>query len=146
LLPVPAGTNPTEWADEKFKEAMHRQIADDGLQGYLIKETNTTGDERTVFGTITYDFQGYFNTIEGSSVNYKFQPYLHCEFEGGGMIELLHSAEAALAVATAAAIACSIPVIGWFACLVLSAIALLISLVGILADGMIRPSQVSMIR
>jgi hypothetical protein len=133
LPPPPTGTDPKEWAEEKFKEAMHRQIADDGMQGVLIKETNTTGDEKTVFSTKRYDFQGYFSTIGGWSVKYSFQPYLHCEFEGGGVIDLLHAAEAALAFATAAAIACAIPVVGWVVCAILSAVALIITLVGIFA-------------
>jgi len=131
LPPAPPGKDPKEWADEKFKEALHAQIADDGLQGVLIKETDTTGNEKTIFGTKKYDFSGYFSTIGGWSVKYNFQPYLHCEFEGPGVLDLLHSAEAALAFATAAAVVCAIPVIGWLACAVLSAIAGLIALVGI---------------
>jgi hypothetical protein len=63
-------------------------------------------------------------------VKYTYQPYLHCEFEGAGIIDLLHSAEAALAFATAAAVACAVPVIGWFACLVLSLIAAIIAIAG----------------
>jgi len=129
--PVPPGEDPKEWADKTYKEAMHHQIADDGMQGVLIKETDTTALERTIFNTKRYDFEGYFTTLRGSSVLYTFQAYLHCEFEGGGIIDLLHAAEAALAVATAAAVVCAIPVIGWVACVVLSAVALLISLVGI---------------
>jgi hypothetical protein len=132
LPPVPLGEDPKEWADEKFKEALHRQIADDGVQGVLIKETNITGDKKTIFGTKMYDFEGYFSTIGGWSVKYSFQPYLHCEFEGAGMIDLLHAAEAALAVATAAAVACAIPLIGWIVCAILSAVALIISIAGVL--------------
>ena len=131
IPPAPFGTDPRDWMDQKFKEALHRQIADDGMQGALIKETNTTGDEKTIFGTKRYDFMGYFSTIGGWSVKYTFQPYLHCEFEGGGVIDLLHAAELALAFATAAAVVCSIPVIGWIACAILSAVAALVSLVGI---------------
>jgi hypothetical protein len=129
--PPPPSMDPKEWAEEKFQEALHRQIADDGMQGVLIKETNTTGDEKTLLGAKRYDFLGYFSTIGGSSVKYLYQPYLHCEFEGGGIIDLMHAAEAALAFATAAAVVCAIPVVGWIACTILSAIALIISLVGI---------------
>ena len=130
--PPPFGTDPKDWADKKFKEALHRQIADDGLQGILIKETSTTGDVKTIFGTKQYDFEGYFSTLGGWSVVYSFQPYLHCEFEGAGIIDLLHSAEAALAFATAAAVFCSIPVIGWAVCAVLSAVAAIIAIAGII--------------
>jgi hypothetical protein len=49
------------------------------------------------------------------------------------VVDLLHSAEAALAFATAAAVVCAIPVVGWVACTILSAVALLITLVGIFA-------------
>ncbi len=55
---------------------------------------------------------------------------MHAEFEGGGVYDLLQACYAALALATAAAVVCSIPVIGWVACLILSAIAGLITLVG----------------
>jgi hypothetical protein len=131
LPPKPFDWSVADWADKHFKEELHRQIADDGMQGILIKETSTTGDERTLFNTKSWDFEGYFSTIGGSMVKYTFQPYLHCEFEGGGMIDLLHFAEAALAFATAAAVLCAIPVIGWIACGILSAIAAVISVVGI---------------
>src|SRR5262249_13429006 len=112
---------------------MHRQIADDGMQGVLIKETSTTGDQKTIFGTKKYDFEGNFSTIGGSTVKYLWQAYLHCEFEGGGVKTLLDAAEAALAFATAAAVACSIPIIGWVVCAILSAVAAVISLVGVIA-------------
>lgn len=130
-IPAPPLTNSADWADKQFKEALHRQIADDGLQGVLIKETATTGDEKTIFGTKKYDFEGYFSTLGGQSVKYTYQPYLHCEFEGAGIIDLLHSAEAALAFATAAAVVCAIPIIGWIACAVLSLVAAIIAIAGI---------------
>jgi hypothetical protein len=57
---------------------------------------------------------------------------LHCEFEGAGVYDLMLAALAALAFATAAAIVCAIPVIGWIACAILSAIAGLIVLGGII--------------
>lgn len=58
---------------------------------------------------------------------------LHCEFEGGGVYDLLLAALAALAFAVAAAVVCAIPIIGWVACLILNAVAALITLVGIIA-------------
>ncbi|WP_175150887.1 hypothetical protein [Paraburkholderia ultramafica] len=129
--PPPFPPDPKE-EEKKFKEALHRQIADDGLQGVLIKETATTGDEKTIFGTKKYDFQGYFSTLGGWSVKYTFQPYLHCEFEGAGVMDLLHAAEAALAFATAAAVFCAIPVVGWVVCAVLSVVAAIIAIVGVI--------------
>ena len=128
--PVP-GEDPKAAAEKRFKEALHRQIADDGLQGGLIKETNTTGDRKTITGAKRYSFQGYFSTIGGWSVKYHHQAYLHCEFEGAGILKLLNAAEAALAFATAAAVVCAIPVFGWIACAILSVIAAVIALVGI---------------
>lgn len=130
--PPPPGTDPKKWADKKFKEALHRQIADDGMQGVLIKETNTTGDVKTLLGAKRYDFEGYFSTIGGWSVKYTYQPYLHCEFEGGGVWQLYQAAKAALAFATAAAVVCAIPVFGWVACAVLGLIAAIISIAGII--------------
>lgn len=58
---------------------------------------------------------------------------LHCEFEGGGVYDLMLAALAALAFAVAAAVVCAIPVIGWIACLILNAVAALIVLGGIIA-------------
>jgi hypothetical protein len=131
--PPPFGADPEEWADQKFKEALHRQIADDGLQGVLIKETNTTGDVTTVLGAKRYDFEGYFTTMPGSAVSYLHQPYLHCEFEGGGILQLLKAAKAALGFAAVAAVVCLIPVFGWVVCGILSLIAVIISIAGIIA-------------
>jgi hypothetical protein len=56
---------------------------------------------------------------------------LHCEFEGGGVYDLMLAVLAAIAFATAAIIVCAIPVFGWIACLILNAIAAAITLVGI---------------
>ncbi len=131
LPPPPVGKSSKDWAEEKYKEALHRQIADDGLQGGLIKEATTTGDKKTLLGAKRYDFAGYFSTISGWQVNYTWQPYLHCEFEGGGVYKLMRASEAALAFATAAAVVCAIPVVGWIACAVLSAVAALIFLLGL---------------
>src|SRR6185503_19298624 len=145
-VPPPApGENKTEYFEKKFKEALHRQIADDGIQGHLIREQNTTGDEKTVFGTKTYPFEGYFSTVGSSQVLHKFQPYLHCEFEGGGIQRLYDAAKAALAFATAAAVVCAIPVVGWIACAILAAIAVVIQLPAFSTDWVTRPSRPSSI-
>ena len=40
---------------------------------------------------------------------------LHCEFEGGGVYELLQWCLVALALATAATVVCAIPILGWIA-------------------------------
>ncbi len=131
--PPPFGQDPAEWHEEKMKERLHHRIADDGMQGVLIKETDTTGNEHNWLGAKTYPFEGYFSSIGGWSVLYNIQPYLHCEFEGGGIHTLMQAAIAALAFATAAAVACSIPIIGWVACAILGAIASLITLIGLIA-------------
>lgn len=110
--------------DGDVKEAMHRQIADDGLQGVLIKETATTAGR--------YSFTGYFSKIPSQNTVSNHQPYLHCEFEGAGVYKLMVAAELALAFATAAAVACLVPVIGWVVCVILGAIAGAISLAGLI--------------
>jgi hypothetical protein len=130
--PAPPGLT-TEQHRQRFKEALHRRIADDGIQGELIKEQSTTADEKTIFGAKRFDFLGYFSTAGGSSVLHHHQPYLHCEFEGGGVHTLLQAAYAALAVATAAAIACAIPFLGWVVCTILSIVAAVISIAGLIA-------------
>lgn len=58
-------------------------------------------------------------------------PSLHCEFEGGGVYDILLAALAALGFAVAAAVACSIPVMGWVVCLILWLIALAIMGAGV---------------
>jgi hypothetical protein len=63
--------------------------------------------------------------------NYPQTAVLHCEFEGGGVYDLMIAVLAALAFAAAAAIVCAIPVFGWIACLILNLIAAAITLVGI---------------
>lgn len=63
--------------------------------------------------------------------NYPKTAVLHCEFEGGGVYDLMLAVLAALGFAAAAAIVCAIPVIGWIACLILNLIAAAIALVGI---------------
>jgi hypothetical protein len=125
--PAPApGEDPTK----KFKEALHRQIADDGIQGRLIKETHTTGDVKNIFGAKKFDFEGYFAPYP-AMVLHHYQPYLHCEFEGAGVSDLYKAAQAALAVAAVASVACAIPFIGWAVCAILSLVAVVITLVGL---------------
>src|SRR4029079_6265407 len=68
-----------------------------------------------------------------SSVVHTYQPYLHCEFEGGGIYKFLQALYVLLPVATAAAIICSIPVIGWAVCAILGAVALVIAIAGVVA-------------
>jgi hypothetical protein len=65
--------------------------------------------------------------------NYPPTAVLHCEFEGGGVYDLMLAVLAALAFAAAAAVVCSIPIIGWVACLILNVIAGVITLAGIAA-------------
>jgi hypothetical protein len=126
--PAPA---PGEDPEKPFKEALHRKIADDGIQGRLIKETHTTGDVKTVFGGKKFGFEGLLEPYPGSSVLYTYQPYLHCEFEGAGVLDLYKAAQAALAVAAVASVACAIPLIGWAVCLILSVVAIVITAVGL---------------
>jgi hypothetical protein len=115
-----------EYYTEQFKKALHRQIADDGIQGHLIKEQSVTKDDG-------WGFLGSFNKVVGSSVVHTYQPYLHCEFEGGGIYKFLQALYVLLPVATAAAIICSIPIIGWAVCAILGAVALVIAIAGVVA-------------
>ena len=123
----PGGFDP----DEDYRQRMHHQIADDGIQGDLIREQDTTAVPRTLLGAKRFDFEGSFNTLAAANVVYKYQAYLHAEFEGGGVQKLLEAAEAALALATAAAVACAIPFFGWIACAILSLAAAIVSIAGI---------------
>src|SRR5262249_30822863 len=74
------------------------------------------------------DFQGYSSR---QWANNPSTAVLHCEFEGAGIYDLLLTCLAALPVAGAAAIACSIPLIGWIACAVLMLIAAIIAVAGV---------------
>lgn len=129
-LASPPAPAPGEDPAKKLKEALHRQIADDGIQGELIKETHTTGDVKNVFGAKRYDFEGYLHPVPGASVLHHHQPYLHCEFEGGGVMQVYKAAQAALAVAGVATVVCAIPFFGWIACAILTVVAVVIALVG----------------
>lgn len=122
--PPPGGTDPTDYYHDEFIKALHRQIADDGLQGRLIKKQPTTSG---------WDFRGYFNIVGGARVIHHHQPYLHCEWEGGGMYKLLQTLYALFAIAAAAAIVCAIPVFGWIVCAILLVVAAVVSVAGVVA-------------
>lgn len=122
--PPPPMANKEDYFDKQFKYALHRVIADDGIQGHLIHETSTTADEN-------WDFEGYFNKVGGATTLSHQQAYLHCEFEGGGIYKLLQALYVLLPVATAMAVVCSIPFIGWIACAVLAAVSAVIVLAGV---------------
>jgi hypothetical protein len=110
------------------------KVEGDGVQGELIKEQPDIQNNGL-------DWQGEFVQLEGDPKT----AVLHCEFEGGGVYKLYQAAQAALAFATAAVVACAIPVLGWVACAVLGVIAAVIALAGIaeaLGDKG-RPTDVS---
>lgn len=94
----------------------------DGIQGELIKKQP--------------DIEKYKLDWKGETAkhwsNYPDTAVLHCEFEGAGVYDLLLACLAALAFATAATVVCSIPIIGWVACLVLELIAAAITAGGII--------------
>ena len=60
----------------------------------------------------------------------KKMPILHAEFEGGGVWVLYNCALAALALVVVGTVLCAIPVIGWIACLIAAALALLVVGIG----------------
>jgi hypothetical protein len=97
--------------------ATQQDVENDGLQGDLIAQHVPTD----------WDFSGM------SEGQYQNRPTaaLHCEFEGGGVYDLMIAALAALPFATAATVVCSIPVLGWIACAILGVIAAVITVVGI---------------
>jgi hypothetical protein len=105
------------------------------LQGYLVKKTSDIA---------SYSFLGYHLPFSGDLVQKfadpaSYPPYsgfittacMHAEFEGGGVYDLLQACYAALALATAAAVACAVPIIGWIACAILSIAAGVVTLAGI---------------
>lgn len=127
----PPLTNPVEWQRKKLREARHHVIADDGLQGDLISEQDLTAKPKTITGAKRFDFEGYFTKMGFGSVVHHHQPVLHAEFEGGGVMRLYEAALAALALATAAAVACAIPVFGWIVCALLNLAAAVVTVAGI---------------
>jgi len=96
-------------------------IESDGIQGELIKNQPSVIAE-------DLDFKG---EVAKQWANYPDTAVLHAEFEGAGVYDLMMACLAALAFATAAAIVCAIPVFGWIACLILTLIAAIITVVGI---------------
>jgi len=102
--------------------ATQASVEGDGLQGNLIAEQPDIKDRGL-------DWAGW-QVSQWSNRNKTAT--LHCEFEGGGVYDLMLAALAALAFATAAVVVCAIPVIGWIACAILQIIAGLITLAGII--------------
>lgn len=102
--------------------ATQAKVESDGIQGDLIKL-------QPPIQSHGWDWEGL--TAKQWS-NYPDTAVLHCEFEGGGVYDLLQACEAALALATAAAIVCAIPVLGWIACAILQAIAAVIVVAGLI--------------
>lgn len=97
--------------------AQQKDIEDDGIQGHLIKNQQPIVDAGL-------DFAGEKSKYPPDDP--KESAVLHCEFEGGGVYKLMLACLAALgytaAALVAAVIICSIPVIGWIACLIVSLI------------------------
>ena len=98
--------------------AKQATVEADGIQGELIRN-QLPG----------WDFQG----MDETQWKNRTAAALHCEFEGGGVWELLQWALVAFALATAATVACAIPIIGWVVCAILGAAAAIISLVGVIS-------------
>jgi hypothetical protein len=96
--------------------ATQASVETDGIQGELI-ENQLSG----------WDFAG----MEETQWSNRKAAALHCEFEGGGVWELLQWCLAALALATAAAVACAIPIIGWIACAILGVAAAVVFIAGV---------------
>lgn len=102
--------------------ATRSKVESDGVQGNLIKKQQPIIDQNLKF--VGYE-AGLWSNRPKTAV-------LHCEFEGGGVYDLLLAALAAFAFAAAAAVVCVIPVIGWIACAILQIIAGAIMLVGLI--------------
>ncbi|MDT5075921.1 MAG: hypothetical protein QOJ80_558 [Mycobacterium sp.] len=97
--------------------ATQHEVENDGLQGDLI--ARHVPDD--------WDFTGESETQWAN----RSAAALHCEFEGGGVYDVLIAALAALPFTAAATVVCSIPIIGWVACAILGGIAALIAAVGL---------------
>jgi hypothetical protein len=98
------------------------KIENDGIQGVLIKNQHN-------IQSAGLDFAGYTALPPSGWGNRS--AVLHCEFEGGGVYDLLLACLIALGIAVAATVICAIPLIGWVVCLILSLIALAVVGVGI---------------
>jgi hypothetical protein len=113
--------------------ATQNQVEASSPQGNLVKETPDVAG---------YSYLGYSLPFAGNLVSaissedpsspdsLQSTSCLHAEFEGGGIYDLLQACYAALALAAVAAAACSIPVFGWIACIILSAAAATVTLFG----------------
>jgi len=97
--------------------ATQKEVENDQQQGYLIKQQ--VPDD--------WEFSGQ---SEGQWIN-RPTAALHCEFEGGGVYDVLIAALAALPFTAAATVVCSIPIFGWVACAILGGIAAVIAAVGL---------------
>ena len=90
------------------------EVENDGIQGNLVKEQP---DILTRLLPFSGEWARFYENDPNSAI-------LHCEFEGGGVYDLMISFLAALGYNTvalvAATIICAIPVIGWLACLIIS--------------------------
>lgn len=93
-------------------------VEKDGIQGALIAN-QLSG----------WDFEGVQETQWAN----RPAAALHCEFEGGGVWELLQWCLVALALATAATIACAIPILGWIVCAILGLAAAITFIAGVIA-------------
>jgi hypothetical protein len=114
----------------RFLGATQSEVETDGLQGNLIK------NQPDIIAH-SFPFRG-----ETAQVPFSDDPpsaVLHCEFEGGGVYDMMISCLAALGYNTVALIAatiiCAIPIIGWLACLIISLIFAAIT-VGLILMGM----------
>lgn len=106
--------------------ATQAEVEVEPVQGWIVKETDSI--KNSVHPTL--DFAGL--TAQQYS-NYKPTASCHAEFEGGGIWDLYQAAQAALPFAGAAAVVCSIPILGWVACAILGGIAAAITIAGIIA-------------
>lgn len=114
--------------------ATQADVENDGFEGNLIKE-------QPAIAARNLDWQGYTSR---QWANYPSTAVLHGEFEGAGIYDLLQTCLAALPVAAAAAVVCTIPIFGWIACLILLLIAAIIVVAGIVValNDTANPSDV----
>jgi hypothetical protein len=109
------------------------EVANDGLQGYLIAKQDAVKDKDfSNRGYLRDNSPPYLTKSPKPDEVFRGTAVLHCEFEGGGVYDLLAMAQSALPFAAAAAVVCSIPIIGWIACAVLSAITAALVIIGII--------------
>lgn len=101
--------------------ATQAQVEADGKQGWLIAEPVETKSHGL-------SWSGHTVSRWGNSPQ---TAVLHCEFEGAGVYDLMLAALAALPFAAVGAALCAIPVFGWIACLILSAVATAILVAGV---------------